>query len=234
MHDNARTTAGHSLHITGSFTSPVPQKWMKWWISALSLNQEPFFFIFAQHNEACGPLILSKRMSLCRDMMLLYILTVNVYLIKINCRYFLTHHCIFQYTRQKVLNWVLTNILSNLICSQFPQAIKFWSRETPQLARLHLHECSPGTLRDTSGSQATPTWVFSWYFRETPQSKSKLLYDWQSVSQSVCLGIKHPCGTCDQILFPVGMLLSEICGLVSIGHPLWWEDGSAICSVITQ
>jgi hypothetical protein len=52
-------------------------------------------------------------------------------------------------------------------------------------------------------------------------------------SQSVCLGIEHPCGTCDQILLPVGML-SEICGLVSLGHPLWWEDGSAICSVITQ
>jgi hypothetical protein len=52
-------------------------------------------------------------------------------------------------------------------------------------------------------------------------------------SQSVCLGIEHPCGTCNQILFSVGMLLSEICGLVSMGHPLWREDGSAICSVIT-
>jgi hypothetical protein len=41
-----------------------------------------------------------------------------------------------------------------------------------------------------------------------------------TVSQSVCLGIEYPCGTCDQILFPVGMLLSEICGLVSIGRPL--------------
>jgi hypothetical protein len=30
------------------------------------------------------------------------------------------------------------------------------------------------------------------------------------VSQSVCLGIEYPCGTCDQILLPVGMLLSEI------------------------
>jgi hypothetical protein len=39
-------------------------------------------------------------------------------------------------------------------------------------------------------------------------------------SQSVCLGTKHPCGTCDQILLPVGMLLSEICGLVSVGRPL--------------
>jgi hypothetical protein len=56
----------------------------------------------------------------------------------------------------------------------------------------------------------------------------------QSVSQSVCLGIEHPCGTCDQILLPVGMFLSEICCLVSVGRPLWREDGSAICSVITQ
>jgi hypothetical protein len=55
-----------------------------------------------------------------------------------------------------------------------------------------------------------------------------------TVSQSVCLGIEYPFGTCDQILFPVGMLLSEICGLVFGGRPLWWEDGSAICSVITQ
>jgi hypothetical protein len=42
------------------------------------------------------------------------------------------------------------------------------------------------------------------------------------VSQSVCLGIGHPCGTSNQILLilPVGMLLSEICGLVSVGLPL--------------
>jgi hypothetical protein len=38
-----------------------------------------------------------------------------------------------------------------------------------------------------------------------------------TVRQSVCLGIEHPCGTCDQILLPIGMLLSEICGLVSVG-----------------
>jgi hypothetical protein len=53
-------------------------------------------------------------------------------------------------------------------------------------------------------------------------------------SESVSLGVEDPCGTCDQILLPVGMLLSEICGLVSVGRPLWWEDRSAICSVITQ
>jgi hypothetical protein len=32
----------------------------------------------------------------------------------------------------------------------------------------------------------------------------------QSVSQSVCLGIQHPCGNCDQILFPVRMLLYDL------------------------
>jgi hypothetical protein len=55
-----------------------------------------------------------------------------------------------------------------------------------------------------------------------------------TVSQSVCLGIEHPCGTCDQILLPVGMLLSEICRLVYVGRPLWREDEYVICSVICQ
>jgi hypothetical protein len=48
--------------------------------------------------------------------------------------------------------------------------------------------------------------------------------------QSVCLGIEHACGTCDQILLPIGMLQSKICGLISVRR----EGGSAICSVITQ
>jgi hypothetical protein len=30
------------------------------------------------------------------------------------------------------------------------------------------------------------------------------------------------------------MLMAEICGLVSVRHALWREDGTAICSVITQ
>jgi hypothetical protein len=55
-----------------------------------------------------------------------------------------------------------------------------------------------------------------------------------STTQSACLGIKYPCGTSDQILFPVRMLLSEIYGLVSMWRPLWREDGSAVCSVIIQ
>jgi hypothetical protein len=36
-------------------------------------------------------------------------------------------------------------------------------------------------------------------------------------------------GTCDQIL-----LLSKGCCLVSVWRPLWREDGSAVCSTITQ
>jgi hypothetical protein len=40
--------------------------------------------------------------------------------------------------------------------------------------------------------------------------------------------------TCDQILPPVGRLLSESCGLVSVGLPLWREDGSAVCSAIPR
>jgi hypothetical protein len=40
------------------------------------------------------------------------------------------------------------------------------------------------------------------------------------ISQSVCLGIEHSCRTCDQMLLPVGMLLSEIFGLVSVGRRL--------------
>jgi hypothetical protein len=48
------------------------------------------------------------------------------------------------------------------------------------------------------------------------------------------LGIEHPCGTCDQILLPVGMLLSETCSLGSVGRPLWRDDGSEAYSAITQ
>jgi hypothetical protein len=65
------------------------------------------------------------------------------------------------------------------------------------------------------------------YDVDNSRSRSYFMTD----SQSVCLGIEYPCGTCGQILFPVGMLLSEICGLVFVGC---LEDGSAICNVITQ
>jgi hypothetical protein len=51
--------------------------------------------------------------------------------------------------------------------------------------------------------------------------------DGQLVSMSWCWA--H-FGTFDKILSPVGRLLSESCGLVSVGR----EDGSAVCSAITQ
>jgi hypothetical protein len=55
--------------------------------------------------------------------------------------------------------------------------------------------------------------------------------DGRSVSMSWCQAYSE---TCDQILLLVGMLLSESCGLVSVGRPIWRENGSAICSAITQ
>jgi hypothetical protein len=44
---------------------------------------------------------------------------------------------------------------------------------------------------------------------------------------TVCLAIEQHCGTCDQILFDVGMLLSKICDLVSTRRPIWPEVRSA-------
>jgi hypothetical protein len=41
-----------------------------------------------------------------------------------------------------------------------------------------------------------------------------------TVNRSECLGIEYPCGTCNQMLLALGMLLSEICGLISVRRPL--------------
>jgi hypothetical protein len=77
--------------------------------------------------------------------------------------------------------------------------------------------------------------IWIWVLLPMIRSRSKVEVALRlTVSQSVCLGIEHLCGSCDQILLPVGMLVSEICGLVSIGCPLWREDRFVICSVITQ
>jgi hypothetical protein len=61
--------------------------------------------------------------------------------------------------------------------------------------------------------------------------KSKLLYDWQSVSMSwyreLLWDLRPDIISCRNVT--VWNLRSIIWGL-----PLWWEDGSAICSVITQ
>jgi hypothetical protein len=49
----------------------------------------------------------------------------------------------------------------------------------------------------------------------------RLLYNWQSVSESVCLGIEHPLGLATRYYF-----LSEFRCVVSVRRPLWREVGS--------
>jgi hypothetical protein len=64
----------------------------------------------------------------------------------------------------------------------------------------------------------------------TSKSKTNLRTLWQKVGRSVSMSwCRAHSGTCDQILLPVGR-----CCLVSVGRPLWREDGSAVCSAITQ
>jgi hypothetical protein len=53
-------------------------------------------------------------------------------------------------------------------------------------------------------------------FLEISRSRSYFMTDGQSVSQSVCLGIEHPCGPCDQML-----LLSECCCMKFVVLFLW-------------
>jgi hypothetical protein len=69
----------------------------------------------------------------------------------------------------------------------------------------------------------------------TSLSKSKLLYDLRSVCQSVSMfWCRAHSGTCDQILLLVWRLLSESCCFVSMGRPLWREDGSSVCGAIIK
>jgi hypothetical protein len=67
------------------------------------------------------------------------------------------------------------------------------------------------------------------------RSRSYFTTDGQSVSQSVSMSwCRAHFGTCDQILFLVVRFLSKNCSLVSVWHPLWWEDRAAVYSAITQ
>jgi hypothetical protein len=63
------------------------------------------------------------------------------------------------------------------------------------------------------------------------RSRSYFTTDGQSVSMPWCWANS---GACDQILLPVRTLLSESCSLLSVGRPLWRDDGSAVYSAITQ
>jgi hypothetical protein len=64
------------------------------------------------------------------------------------------------------------------------------------------------------------------YMHTKRSGKSKSHYNWQSVSMS---RYQAHLGTCDQILLSVRRLFSEICCLVSVGRPLWWEVRPVIC-----
>jgi hypothetical protein len=64
-------------------------------------------------------------------------------------------------------------------------------------------------------------------FESRRRSKSKLLHDWRSVSQHALVS-STLVGLATRYYF-----LSECCCLVSVGRPLWREQGATICSVIT-
>jgi hypothetical protein len=55
-----------------------------------------------------------------------------------------------------------------------------------------------------------------------------------TVSRPVWLGVRHPSGTHDQLFpFSLGLFLDSY-GFADVGRPPWREDGSVICSAMTQ
>jgi hypothetical protein len=68
----------------------------------------------------------------------------------------------------------------------------------------------------------------SGHVQDEKRGEVRLLYDWRSVNQYVLVS-STLVGLATRYYF-----LSKGCCLVSVGRPLWREDGSAICSVITQ
>jgi hypothetical protein len=110
---------------------------------------------------------------------------------------------------------------------------------SPPLPYIHLNEINIDKSYIKcyySYLQIFPTTLHA--FNNKFWRRRRLLYDWRSVSQSVSqyvLVSSTPVGLATRYyVLPVGMLMPEICGLASVGRPLWREDGSAVCSVITQ
>jgi hypothetical protein len=64
------------------------------------------------------------------------------------------------------------------------------------------------------------------------KSKSKLLYDWRSVSQYV-LVLGTPLGPMARFFFFL-LFCRKIALLFVFGRPLWREEGAVICSAICQ
>jgi hypothetical protein len=92
-------------------------------------------------------------------------------------------------------------------------------------------------VMDVHSSGVYFNFAYGWQIGKRPHaapSFSQLLSDYFSVkvinqvkvtlrlpvSQSESLGIEHPCGTCDQVLLPLGRCLPQSCCLVSMGRPL--------------
>jgi hypothetical protein len=63
-----------------------------------------------------------------------------------------------------------------------------------------------------------------WMNSAQPKSKSNLCYDRRSAGQSVLEQSTH------LGLTSRSLLLSDSCGFVGLGRPLWREDGSAVCN----
>jgi hypothetical protein len=84
------------------------------------------------------------------------------------------------------------------------------------------------------GFHISPNSLFTALSCSLKAKATSSLFPEVSLRLTVSFAIEHPYDTCDQILLPFGMLLSEICSFVSVGRHLWREDESAICSVITK
>jgi hypothetical protein len=62
------------------------------------------------------------------------------------------------------------------------------------------------------------------------QSESELHYNWQSVSQSVCLGVEPSLGLLTRDLTSL-FFFFKVTVLSYLGRPLWREVGSVICQL---